>query len=103
MISLHFVKPETIPVDVVRYLSNLRGRMKTAEYSRNAGWEFNKEEVDTYFEWASMSAQHFFRLLREMASDAVADVDRLVEMLEFFQQQKARILLFLCGHIALGR
>jgi uncharacterized protein (UPF0332 family) len=43
MISMHFIKPGAMPVSVARYLGNLFDRRKTAEYSRQAGWEFPPE------------------------------------------------------------
>ena len=61
MISMHFIKPGAMPVSVARYLGNLYDRRKTAEYSRQAGWEFTEEEVRIYTQWAGESVKWFLK------------------------------------------
>jgi uncharacterized protein (UPF0332 family) len=65
MISLHFIKPGAMPVKVARYLGNLSDRRKTAEYSRQAGWEFTEEEVRIYTQWAGESVKWFLKNIRQ--------------------------------------
>ncbi|MEW6664646.1 MAG: HEPN domain-containing protein [Thermodesulfobacteriota bacterium] len=65
MISMHFIKPGAMPVKVARYLGNLHDRRKTAEYSRQAGWEFTEDEVRTYTQWAGESVKWFLKNIKK--------------------------------------
>ena len=67
MISMHFIKPGSMPVKVARYLGNLHDRRKTAEYSRHAGWEFTQDEVKTYTQWAGESVKWFLKSIKKNA------------------------------------
>jgi len=69
MISMHFIKPGAMPVSVARYLGNLYDRRKTAEYSRQAGWEFTEEEVRLYTEWAGESVKWFLKHIAKNAPE----------------------------------
>ena len=57
MLSYHFVKAGIIPVQVVIHLDNLYERRKIAEYSSRAGWEFTKDQLDSYRQSAISSVR----------------------------------------------
>ena len=84
MISMHFIKPGAMPVNVSRYLGNLYDRRKTAEYSRQAGWEFTEEEVRIYTQWAGESVKWFLRNMKktepELAFEKESMIDSIDEM-----------------------
>jgi uncharacterized protein (UPF0332 family) len=82
MISMHFIKPGAMPVNVARYLGNLYDRRKTAEYSRQAGWEFTEEEVRVYTQWAGESVRWFLRNIQEGAPGLAFKVDVLIDSID---------------------
>ncbi len=82
MISLHFIKPGVIPVQVARYMGNLYDRRKTAEYSRLAGWEFTEDEIRTYTLWAGESAGAFLRNLAAQMPELRPQADELIHSID---------------------
>ena len=82
MISMHFIKPGAMPVNVARYLGNLYDRRKTAEYSRQAGWEFTEEEVKIYTQWAGESGKWFLKNIRENAPEITFKEDALIDSID---------------------
>lgn len=82
MISMHFIKPGAMPVSVARYLGNLYDRRKTAEYSRQAGWEFTEEEVKIYTQWAGESVKWFLNNTIKNAPELSFDHQALVDSID---------------------
>lgn len=82
MISLHFIKTGSIPVEVARYMGNLYDRRKTAEYSRLAGWEFTQEEVLTYTQWAGESARSFLKNLADHMPELQSEAEAFIEAID---------------------
>ena len=92
MISMHFIKPGAMPVNVARYLGNLYDRRKTAEYSRQAGWEFTEEEVKIYTQWAGESGKWFLKNIRENAPEIIFKEDALIDSIdEMFRRLEIRV------------
>ena len=92
MISMHFIKPGAMPVNVARYLGNLYDRRKTAEYSRQAGWEFTEEEVKIYTQWAGESGKWFLKNIRENAPEITFEEDALIDSInEMFRRLEIRV------------
>jgi hypothetical protein len=71
-----------MPVTVARYLGNLCDRRKTAEYARQAGWEFTEEEVRVYTQWAGESVKWFLKNVEtsDLAFERQALTDSIDEM-----------------------
>jgi hypothetical protein len=82
MISLHFIKPGVMPVHLARYMDNLSGRRKTAEYSRLAEWEFTEEEVRTYTQWAGACGKAFLKALEEKAPELRDQTEALMRSID---------------------
>ena len=78
MISMHFIKPAAMPVNVARYLGNLYDRRRTAEYSRQAGWEFTEEEVRIYTRWAGESVKWFLKNMKRTAPELAFEEEALI-------------------------
>jgi uncharacterized protein (UPF0332 family) len=92
MISMHFIKPRAMPVNVARYLGNLYDRRKTAEYSRQAGWEFTEEEVKIYTQWAGESGKWFLKNMRKNAPELTAQEGALIDSInEMFRALGIRV------------
>ncbi|MFN3480551.1 MAG: HEPN domain-containing protein [Thermodesulfovibrionales bacterium] len=82
MLSYHFVRPGTIPLHVVIHLDNLYERRKTAEYSSKAGWEFTKEQIDTYMEWVRGSVRIIIEELKKtIEHESLKDLEKLITQL----------------------
>lgn len=78
MLSYHFVRSGTIPLQVVIHLDNLYERRKTSE----SGWEFTKEQIDTYIEWVKSSVRVIIEELKKTVDhESLKDIENLITQL----------------------
>ena len=87
LFSYHFVKPQTVSVEVVRHFSNLRDRRTTAEYSCRAGWEFGAEEALTYYGWLKKAVTAVFPVLIKRAPYLKEEAQAVLDLLAEFEKE----------------